>query len=132
MPEVITQRRALLGYAAIVIVAAVSVLLYQRHVDQEQNRTDMRLGLAIARLEKQAGQLEQNRINIARNAQTAQALCDAAAGARDFWIKVRASTLTLLTDKELSPTERQSNLNYVSALTEVIAAANGLANSCRD
>src|SRR5262245_6368538 len=101
---VINQRTALIGYGAIVFVAIMVVLLYQHSVDQKQNETDVRLSLAIKRLETQAGQLEENRRRIAQNAETAQALCDAAAGARDFWIKVRASTIVLLTDEMLSST----------------------------
>lgn len=64
------------------------------------------------------------------NERTAQALCDAAAGARDFWKKVRASTLHLLKDPELSKTERESNLGYLAALNEVIAAAGGITKAC--
>lgn len=75
-------------------------------------------------------QSRENRERIAENAETAQALCDAAAGARDFWISVRESTITLLTDKSLSPIERASNEAFKRALDRVIAAADGLARSC--
>lgn len=72
----------------------------------------------------------ENQRRISDNEQTALALCVAAGGARDFWIKVRKSTLTILTDKTLSALERKSNMQFVKALDEVIAAANDVAHRC--
>lgn len=73
---------------------------------------------------------EHDRDRIADNAETAQALCSAAEGARNFWVKVRLSTIEVLKDKGLSPIERSSNEHFKAALTEVIAAAHDLARSC--
>ena len=72
----------------------------------------------------------ENKQRLNDNAKTALALCEAAAGARDFWVKVRASTVELLGDPDLSPQERSSNEKFKAALTDVIAAANGVAHDC--
>ena len=72
----------------------------------------------------------QNRERINDNARTADALCSAAAGARDFWITVRDTTEELLLDPNLSPVERSSNEHYVLALRKVITAADGVAHGC--
>jgi regulator of extracellular matrix RemA (YlzA/DUF370 family) len=72
----------------------------------------------------------ESEVRTAQNAKTTQALCDAAAGARDFWVKVRASTRVALSDPTLSPTARRSNEQFEEALTDVIKAADGLAHSC--
>lgn len=72
----------------------------------------------------------QNHKRIDENAQTAFALCDAAAGARSFWIGVRRTTRELLQDPELSAIERSSNEHFVAQLDKVIAAAHDIAHSC--
>jgi hypothetical protein len=56
-------------------------------------------------------------------------LCEAISGAVDFWVLVRKSTVELLRDKTLTPTERSSNEAYVAALTKVIRGGGQL--SCR-
>ena len=73
---------------------------------------------------------EQNRQRIAENAKTAMRLCEAAAGARDFWISVRASTREMLTDPKISPTAKRANEEFIVALDKVIRAANGIAHGC--
>ena len=129
MPQ-ISQRRALVGYIVLAVMFAIVIGGYQHHVDKRQDRTDKRLAFAIAGLEVQQQQLQLSKRKIQENAKTAQVLCDAAGGARDFWIKVRASTILMLTDKTLSDTARQANLAFVSALTDVIRAADGVAHHC--
>lgn len=74
--------------------------------------------------------INENKHRTEENARTAQALCDAAAGARDFWIKVRSSTLILLADPNQSTLEQKSNRDFVRALNAVISAANGVSRRC--
>lgn len=93
----------------VAVVAACSVLL-------------LTLEIAVAFYE--------NKQRLQDNQKTALALCAAAGGARDFWIKVRASVKELLEDPNLSMKERSSNEKFKAALTEVIVAADGVAHNC--
>jgi hypothetical protein len=52
--------------------------------------------------------------------------CIAIKGAVDFWRKVRMSTVTILSDPNLSAAARRSNEEYLAALTNVIAKGSSL------
>lgn len=98
----------------------------ERRITENQQKATRALARTVALQATNRAQQEQ----IRANAETAFALCDAAAGARDFWIGVRRSTLELLKDPTLSAIERSSNEHFVDSLNEVIAAAHLVAHRC--
>ena len=89
-------------------------------------------GVATYAIYQQHHITRQNAERIAENAKTAHALCMAAAGARDFWVSVRAATIHAQQDPDLSLIARRSNREFIMALTKVIRAADGVAHGCDD
>lgn len=128
------DRWQLIGaFLAIVFISIGLTIFFDYRIDQAEKRiTANTEKTVIARANivalRAANRVQQEQIR--ENAKTAFALCDAAAGARDFWIKVRASTRLLLTDPTLTPIQRKSNEMFERDLTAVIQAAHLVSRRC--
>lgn len=59
-------------------------------------------------------------VNTAKIQANSERSCEAIRGAVEFWKIVRATTIELLEDPILTPTERRTNEKFRNALTKVI------------